>query len=490
MIFRISDIKKYMRCHRLFQMELNAEKTPYQPFIRVDEEVTTLAMQKLGVLEYYSGIKGDAPTRVLEALDQYEWFVKARFEYNNLRIKVPILHKLKDGYEIYFIYVGLFPHALDMQYYCATIWVLEKNQIPIKDVHIIHLNQEYERKGDVDPKQLFTISDHFYNSNNNPTITIQEAIEKNYYDLSHILNEMQRATTESIAPAIRDQKCTGRQKCKYYNECFKEEKELEDNSILTLVSAQHRYAMQKEGRLYLKDVDIEKIEGTKLQYAQIMADMNQTTYVDKLALNNWLSKIEYPITFLDFEWERFAIPPYEGMHPNDVLPFEYSIHILNEDGSVTDNVYLSIHDDRKELAASLIKDIPDHGTILAYNADGAEKIRIQELADQFEEYREKLLAINERIKDLQMLFSTGCVYDVKMRGQWSLKSIMAMLDENAYQQLDIHDGMAAVFEWRHLDYLDEDVDKEKIITNLKAYCGMDSYAMLVVYQWLCKLNKS
>ena len=35
MIFRISDIKKYMRCHRLFQMELNAEKTPYQPLLKL-----------------------------------------------------------------------------------------------------------------------------------------------------------------------------------------------------------------------------------------------------------------------------------------------------------------------------------------------------------------------------------------------------------------------------------------------------------------------
>ena len=487
MTYRISDVKKYMRCHRLYQLELTAEKEPYQPYLRIDEEVTLLAIQKLGASEYFLGERGDDSSRLLNALDEYDWFVKARLEYKDFRVKIPILHKLESGYEIYFIYVGLYPHAFDMQYYCSTIWVLENNGIHIKDVHIVHLNQEYERKGDIDVDQLFTITDFFYNNNNNPTIPILETIEQNYFDYSNILDEMSRAAEAEILPPYRDQKCMGRQKCKYYDYCFPNEVEVDNNSILTLVGAQHKYEMAEEGKEHLKDTDVERIEGTKLQFAQIMADTLGETYFDELALKNWLDSIQYPVTFLDFEWERFAIPPYEGMHPNDVLPFEYSVHILNDDGTYDHKVYLSIHDDREDMAKNLISDIPSSGTILAYNADGAEKIRIQELADQYEEYRTELNNINDRIKDLQVLFANGIVYDVRMKGQWSLKSIMAMLDEDAYRELDIHDGMSAVFEWRHLDYLDEDVNKEEIIENLKAYCGMDSYAMLVVYQWLCEL---
>ena len=147
-------------------------------------------------------------------------------------------------------------------------------------------------------------------------------------------------------------------------------------------------------------------------------------------------------------------------------------------------------DDRLELAENLVKDIPRVGTVIAYNAEGAEKIRIRELAALFPKLREELLDINERMEDLQLPFESGTVYDVRMRGQWSLKMIMSMMDDPGYHDLDIQQGMDAVFQWRYLD-LDGDIEnKEEIIENLKAYCGMDSYAMTVVYEWLRKIDSS
>ena len=92
-----------------------------------------------------------------------------------------------------------------------------------------------------------------------------------------------------------------------------------------------------------------------------------------------------------------------------------------------------------------------------------------------------------RMEDLQLPFSSGTVYDVRMRGFWSLKTIMSMMDDEGYKNLDIREGMDAVFQWRLLDYDDESADTEKITEDLKAYCGMDSYAMTVVYKWLLEL---
>jgi hypothetical protein len=142
------------------------------------------------------------------------------------------------------------------------------------------------------------------------------------------------------------------------------------------------------------------------------------------------------------------------------------------------------------MAENLLKDIPREGSVMAYNAEGAEKIRIRELADLFEDLSKPLLDINERMEDLQLPFENGVIYDVRMRGQWSLKILMSMMDDPGYHDLDIQQGMDAVFEWRHLD-LSEDVEnREQIIENLKAYCGMDSYAMTVVFEWLKKLDGS
>lgn len=488
-MFHISDCKKYNRCPILYWKDKVNDNHDYIQFVRLDEQITTLAVQKLKIRDYFLGEKRDPADRALNALNSFEWLVKARFEYKTLRVKVPFLHRVHDGFDVYFLFVGLFPLTTDMQFYCDTIWVLENNHIKINNIYIIHLNASYERQNELDLDELFIISDTFYNANKNPSINVKEAIYLYLNDLSSLLDKMENCSEETLGTPKRTNKCTGRNKCRYYSECFHEE-QYEDNSIVYLNGAKNRYDMQKNGIQYLKDADIDLIEGTKIQYAQIQADKNGGLFVDKLALKSWLDTVSYPITFLDFEWERFAVPPYEKMHPFDVLPFEYSLHILHEDGTVEHKVFLSIHDDRKELATSLIRDIPKEGSVVAYNAFGAEYIRIEEMIYTFPEYTDELKHINERMVDLQLPFESGIIYDTRMKGLWSLKVIMSIMNDKSYNDLAIHQGMDAVCEWRRLDKEEQDANKEDIMQNLKEYCGMDSYAMVVVFKWLLHLVKN
>ncbi len=488
-MFHISDCKKYNRCPILYWKDTVNDNHDYIQFVRLDEQITTLAVQKLKIHDYFLGEKRDPAERALNALGSFEWLVKARFEYKTLRVKVPFLHRVNDGYDVYFLFVGLFPLTTDMQFYCDTIWVLENNHIKIKNIYIIHLNANYERKEQLDLDELFVISDTFYNTNKNPSINVKEAIYTHMTDLSSLLDKMEKCNEETLGVPKRTNKCTGRNKCRYYAECFDEE-QYEYNSIVYLNGAKNRYDMQKAGIKYLKEANVDLIEGTKIQYAQIVADKNGGLFVDELALKSWLDTVSYPITFLDFEWERFAVPPYEKMHPFDVLPFEYSLHILHKDGTVDHKVFLSVHDDRRELATSLIHDIPKKGSVVAYNAFGAEYIRIEEMIHTFPEYTEELKHINERMVDLQLPFESGIVYDTRMKGLWSLKVIMSIMNDKSYNDLAIHQGMDAVCEWRRLDKEDQDANKEDIMRNLKEYCGMDSYAMVVVYKWLLQLVKN
>ena len=447
-----------------------------------------LAAQKLGVTERFKGSVGDDPSLALEAMKEYDWLIKARFEHMNLRIKVPFLHRNGEGWDLYFLHAGLFPRSDDMQFYCETVWVLRGNGIDIKDYYVIHLNKDYVRRKELDTNRLFIVSDCFYNNNNRPGILVKEAIESQIRDMRMTLLEMEGCDYDTLDPPVRTSRCSGRQKCRFYEQCFPNESVEEPNAITTLIASQYRYAMAQDGIQRLRDAQVSLIEGTRMQYAQIRSDFLGGQFVDRLALRSWMSYIKYPITFLDFEWERYAIPPYEGMRPFDVMPFEYSIHVLEEDGTITHKVYLSVHDDRRDLARNLINDVRPTGTVIAYNADAAEKIRIQELAEVFKEYADSLLSINERMEDLQAPFTCGAFYDTRMRGLWSLKVIMALMDDPGYKALDIQGGMDAVFQWRHLDYGDETADSQKIIEDLKAYCGMDSYAMTVVFRWLKNLS--
>ncbi len=487
-IFHISDCKKYKRCPRLYCLDRDdTEETTFRPFIRIDEEVTELAAKKLGIKSCFKGAKGDDPALAMAAMKDHEWLVKARFEYDRLRVKVPFLHRTKKGWNLYFLYNGLYPRVDDMQFYCDMVWVLEGCGVVLDKIYIIHLNADYVRGDALDPDQLFLVGDHLYNGKNNPTYPLRETIYKRMLDLRPLMDEMEKCHLEDLPAPKRTSKCTGRMKCRHYDTCFKKEAEGPVNSILTLIASSEKYAMKAEGIEFLRDADFARVEGSRQQYAQIMADKLGGLYVDQYGLNAWLDRIQYPISFLDFEWERFAIPPYKGMKPYDVLPFEYSLHVMQEDGTVEHHVFLSIHDDRRDMADSLVRHIPKEGSVVAYNADCAERVRIAELAEQFPEYRQDLLHMNERMEDLELPFVAGTVYDVRMVGQWSLKKIMSLMNDESYSDLDINQGMDAVFEWRHLDHGDDVENEKEIVENLKKYCSMDSYAMTVVYKWLLKI---
>ena len=110
-------------------------------------------------------------------------------------------------------------------------------------------------------------------------------------------------------------------------------------------------------------------------------------------------------------------------------------------------------------------------------------IRIRELAEQFPEYASLLNQILENFIDMSFPFIGGLVYDTRMRGNYSVKSLLNVVSDYSYHDLTIHDGMDAVYEWRKIDR-GEDVDQLYIENSLIEYCSMDSYALYLIYCWL------
>lgn len=484
-MLHISDVKRYNRCPFLY-VKSKKEASVFNAYVRIDDEVTLLAAEKLEITEYFQGYKNMDCNETLEAMNSYEWIMKGRFEADGLRIKVPFLHKNEDGWDLYFLFCGNSPREDDLQFYCDTVYVLQKNGILLKDYYLIHFNKNYVRQDELDPKELFVVSSHFYTDKGNPARDLKAAIERKMVDIKPVLDEIVNLDPATMGEPVRLPKCSRKSKCMFYHDCFPEEETMEDNSILTLISSQHKYAMYREGIEYLRDADLNRLEGSRMQYAQVMADRNGGCFIDKLAVKSWMGTLKYPLIFIDFEWDTYAIPPYKGMKPYDVALFEYSIHIMDKKGNVEHRDYIGIGDCREELIQGLINDIPKRGTLVAYNADGAEKLRLEELGVQFPKYKRTLNSFNKRFIDLQVPFAQGMIYDTRMKGLFSLKVLMNILDDEGYKQLDIHQGMDAVYEWRRVDR-HEDADKEKILNDLKAYCGMDTYAMIVVFKWILEL---
>lgn len=483
-MFHISDIKKYIACPKSFWLNAHGERSPFIAYNHLEEGLSILVAERLHAENLFVGERGMDASNSKELCQKYEWLSKVRFEYKNLRVKIPFMHKTSEGWDIYFLSIASHSSSDDIQFYADNVWVLQGNGLTIHKIYVLRLNNGYLYEDYLDLQHLFTISE---NVNDDPEKgTLIENVLLNVRDLTYLLEDMKRCYDTLIPIGIRNKNCIRRNRCSYYELCFQNELELPDDSILTLSSSRYKNEMKEQGREHLRDVDLSKIEGTRMQYAQIMAGKNpKGLYVDKLSLEGWLQSWVYPYSFIDFEWETYVIPPYHGLTPYCKVPFQYSLHIMEDDGKIQHREFLGIHDCREDFIKRLIEDLPEKGSIIAFNADGAEKLRLQELAEQFPQYAEKLYAFCERMVDLSIPFQNGTVYDLRMRGYSSLKVLLPICDPDlTYQNLAIHDGMMAVAAWRNL--CEENDEKEKIREDLLAYCGLDSYSMIVVYNWLVR----
>ena len=97
------------RCPKFFWNALREEVQPFQPFARLDEAITELACKKLGIEDYFLGQKNDSSELTQQKLDEGQWVVKGRFEYQHLRIKIPIVHKTDEGLDVFFVFIGNIP---------------------------------------------------------------------------------------------------------------------------------------------------------------------------------------------------------------------------------------------------------------------------------------------------------------------------------------------------------------------------------------------
>ena len=478
----VSDIKRFLRCPRLYHLSLE-NRLKFHLYFNISTDINVSIAKKLKIEKYYVGLPNQESSDTFLAANDYNWIFKARFSYKGLRIRVPLLYIDSDRCDVYSILFStqaLEDEGKNMAYIRQ---VLEGNNLKIDNYYILFLNKDYVFEDCLDDEKLWLLTDQFIRDGKECG-NIKDYVENFDLDLDEILYMMD---TSEIELPVRTNKCTGKNRCPFYYDCFPIEKTIADNSILTLVSSQYKYDMFEDGIKYLKDADLKKVEGNKVQMAQIQADLNGGLYVDEKALADWLSQLKLPISFIDFEWDLFPIPPYKDMKVMDVLVFQYSLHVF--DGKKLSHYeFIGEGDNRKQLVLSLLENIPVEGSVVAYNATGAEKLRIKEFADYFPECSEKLLEINERLIDMAIPFTSGFVYDIKMRGSITLNSIENMIDDSCtYDDLEVSDGMQAVKMHREMSKCKNEKQKQLYKEQLLQYCGLDSYSLYKIYKWLNKV---
>lgn len=480
-MYHISDLKKFKRCPCYYFKTLNNDDT-FLPYLRNDNSIIDLIIQKFDLENYFLGKTNDSIDEFFNNQEKYEWFIKPRFVEKDLRINIPLMHKVETGYDIFFFYSGVSLKDIDVFSYRINLNLLERVGVIVNKVYIIYLNQKYVFHEKLDAKELLVVTDKFHDKE------IIDILNNDIVDYNEIIKQIE-STNESDYVPKKNRYCLQFGECEFYKDCFKEIKDVDDDSIMHLVSCADKLKMFESGITKLQDINVDDININRVQYAQIMASRNGGLYMDKTAVKCFLEKINVrPIAFVDFEWDRYLIPEYEMMKPFDVVCFEYALYVLDENDNLQHYTFVGNKDCRKDFVEGLLKYLPKDGPILAYNAEGAEVLRLKELSEIYPEYKEELESVINRFIDLAWPFCEGLIYDLRMRGNFTLKKLVDICSDYSYKNLDINDGMKAVYQWRDIDK--ENVEnKEEIIENLKEYCSLDAYGLYLVYKWLNSLAK-
>jgi hypothetical protein len=118
-----------------------------------------------------------------------------------------------------------------------------------------------------------------------------------------------------------------------------------------------------------------------------------------------------------------------------------------------------------------------------YNA-GFETARIRELATRYPYLSTSLLAINARVVDL-LPIARERYYHPSQQGSWSIKKVLpAVVPELRYDALEgVQDGGMAMEAFIEAIHPDTDSErKNQIEQQLLAYCKLDTYAMVRLWQ--------
>lgn len=215
--------------------------------------------------------------------------------------------------------------------------------------------------------------------------------------------------------------------------------------------------------------------------------MHGRTYFDGEEAARALSAYPLPAYFLDFETIQHGVPRWAGTHPYQCIPFQFSLHTMAEDGTLTHTAFLDISGDDplEPFTAALLEACAEPFPIFVYNA-GFEKTCIKELAERFEPVRESLLELRERVVDLLPIIKQY-YYHKAQYGSWNLKKVLpCMAPQSNYAALSgVQDGSLAMQAYAEAISTDTSAErKAEIEQQLLEYCALDTQAMVEIWKFL------
>ena len=394
---------------------------------------------------------------------------EAAFLCEGVRIRVDILERIGNR-QWNLIEVKSSSSVKDLYLYDVAVQyhVLQKAGLNINRAFLMHVNNQYTYDGNqLDIDNFFSISDL-----TDQILSIQEIIPQELTDLNNMLAKPDPPEIQS------SRQCKNPYQCEFWEHCTRN---MPEHWVMRLFRV-NQSTLNEFSAINVRDIrDIPEFFPLSVIQERIRNCVINNSEHFSQELEEELKDVEYPVHFLDFETLAPTIPRYPGTRPFQTIPFQWSDHILNEDGTLDHREYLCQEDKdpREDFSRTLLKALGNKGTIFIYTA--YEKRIINELADHFLEFRNELLEIPARFKDLCAIIREY-FYHPDFHGSFSLKSVLpALFPDMDYANLSIQEGTQATMEYlKMIDPLTPAKEKQMIKEGLLIYCGQDTLAMVKI----------
>lgn len=362
-------------------------------------------------------------------------------------------------------------HVIDVAFQRTC---LEEAGIRVAQTFLVHINNQYVKHGEIDPRQLFAIKE----------ITHEvEAV------MPMVKKEIPRALAvlewDKAPSLVHVASCANPAECEFLARYFSELKGDHIYSIATSLPNGKLIAFLERGLLKPEQVPEDVMaELPNIKFPGIQAE--PAVSIDKEAIKAELGELQYPLYFLDYETFFPAVPLFDGYRPYQQMVFQYSVHVVREPGAEPEHYeYLAeeMADPAQGVASSLKSHIGDTGSVIVWNAR-FEASRNAEIGEHLPEFANFMANINDRMYDLMMIVKKGYYVDSRFGGSASIKKVLpVMCPELSYNDLAIHEGGTASASWAILTNPTTSSEaKEQLKKDMLAYCGLDTYAMVAIYR--------
>ena len=405
---------------------------------------------------------------------------EAAFKVNGLLSICDILVNRGNYFDIYEVKSSTGVSDVYIRDIAFQCYVLKECGIAFRNAYIVHINNQYTRKGELNLHELFKTE-----KVTDEALAVIDEIPQTIPDIFDLIKSKHEPLMD-IGPH-----CFSPYACQFKGYCWNK---IPENSVFNLQQNRKKFELYNQGIISFQDILAAGINLKPSQKMQIDAELYGDEYIDRANIAKFLDQLRYPLCFFDFETFQPPVPLFENTRPYQQIPSQFSLHVLEQEGAALQHYEFRAiegEDSREPLIREMIRLIPLGACVLAYNMT-FEKSIIKALAKDFPAYARELMIIHNNVRDLMTPFQKHYYYNKSMKGSHSIKYVLPALfpddPELSYTKLGlVHNGGEAMTAYLSLTSLPEE-ERVKIRRALLEYCKLDTLAMVKLWEKLREVS--